>query len=316
MKTILVIVATMLSSLTFACDVCGIFLGVQPHERASSISLFWRYRHLEGDVLVPGSSVNPKHGGHGVAPAAKDQNLHYRELYQVLELRADIWVSERIAIMGSIPLVNNYRDMDGLITTDVYGMGDPFFLARYQVINTKCLTPDERVVHRLMLGTGAKLPLGHNDMTYNGEAVDVDQQPGTGSWDLLASAEYKVRYKRNGAGLSMIGRYNGENSDHYRLGDGLSTTAEVFRRFDLGEAWKWMPSVGMYHELSGMDCDYGDALEGTGSSTLFAHVASRLWWNSWGLTATCQFAVAQDIGSLMIPNKERIVIGLTYNITN
>jgi hypothetical protein len=29
-----------------------------------------------------------------------------------------------------------------------------------------------------------------------------------------------------------------------------------------------------------------------------------------------QFAVAQDIGQWMVPNKERFVIGLTYNLIN
>ncbi|MCB0769570.1 MAG: hypothetical protein KDC00_04100 [Flavobacteriales bacterium] len=317
MKPLLVAwMALMLPSIALGCDVCGIFLGIQPHERNSSVSLFWRYRRLEGNVLVPGSTtITPKHGGHGIAPS-EDTEVHYRELYQVAEIRGDFWVAERVAVLASIPLVNNYRSVDGYVSTDVYGVGDPFILARYQVVNTKCLTPDERVVHRLMLGAGAKLPLGPSDLSYQGSVVEVDQQPGTGTWDLLGSAEYKVRHDRNGAGLTMVGRYNTANSEGYSLGNGLSTTAEVFRRYDFGEDWKWMPSMGAYHERSGMDQDGSEPVDGTGSSTLFAHVASRLWWRSWGLSATFQYVVAQDIGSLMIPNKERVVIGLTYNLNS
>jgi hypothetical protein len=65
MKPILCLMAALLSCSAFACDVCGIFLGIQPHDRRSSISLLYRYRHLEGTV---GSALAlkslPKHAGH------------------------------------------------------------------------------------------------------------------------------------------------------------------------------------------------------------------------------------------------------------
>jgi hypothetical protein len=315
MKTFLVAwMLLFLPSMGLACDVCGIFLGIQPHDRTSSISLLWRYRHLEGDVLIPATkSSMPKHGGHA-PPSDEARSVHYRELYQVAEFRGDLWLDDRIALLVSLPVVNNYRAMDGVVANDVYGIGDPLVIGRYMLVNTKCLTLDERVVHRVLLGVGAKAPLGRSDVLYNGEPVDLDMQPGTGTWDLLASAEYMVRYKRNGASLSTVARRNSANDDGYQLGHGLSTTAEVFRRFDLGEAWKVMPSVGLYHELSGMDVSYGEPVAGTGSSTLFAHVGSRVWWRSWAFSATFQYAVAYNIGELMIPNRERVIVGMTYNL--
>ena len=316
MKCILVAWAALwLPSISMGCDVCGIFLGIQPHDRTSSFSLLWRYRHLEG--TLPGSLAlsAPKHGGHDHGSSTSG-GTHYRELYQVVEFRGDLWWSQRFATLVSVPLVNNYRAVDGIIRNDVYGVGDALFITRYLLVNTKCLTPDERTVHRVLLGAGAKLPLGRSDMTYNGEPVDIDQQPGTGTWDLLATAEYMVRRGRHGGSLSMIGRYNGTNAEEYQLGHGLSTTIETFRRWDFGANWKLMPSLGMYHELSGRDAMGGESVPGTGSSTLFTHATARVWWRSWGLSGTFQYAVARSSGDLMIPNRERIVIGLTYNLVN
>lgn len=140
-------------------------------------------------------------------------------------------------------------------------MGDPLFITRYLLVNTKCLTLDERTVHRVMLGAGAKLPLGRHDMTCHGEEVDTDQQPGSGSVDLIASAEYMVRRGRYGASLSLIGRYNNANEAEHRLGHGLCAAVEAFRRWDLGTDWKLMPSLGMYHELSGKDALDGNTIE-------------------------------------------------------
>lgn len=305
----------LLPSMAQACDVCGIFLGIQPHDRTSSVAMLWRYRHLEGNLLQPtAKSGMPKHGGHGVDGIALTGDDHYRELYQVLEVRADIWLGQRFALLTSVPMVNNYRAVNGVISTDIYGVGDPLFIGRYLVANTKRLTEEERTVHRLMLGAGAKLPLGRNDVRFLDQPVAVDMQPGTGTVDLLASLEYMVRHGRNGLAVNMIARHNGTNTTDYMLGHGLSTTAEVFRRWDFGDNIKLMPSLGLYHELAGRDVENGTPVRGTGSSTLFTHAGSRMWWRNWMILATFQYAAVRQVGELMVPNRMRIVTGITYNL--
>ncbi|HRH39796.1 MAG TPA: hypothetical protein PK760_15710, partial [Flavobacteriales bacterium] len=221
---------------------------------------------------------------------------------------------QRFATLISLPLVNNYSAVNGVIRNDVYGMGDPLIIGRYLVANTKCKSTDLRTVHRVMLGAGGKIPLARHNVTYNNTEVDMDQQPGTGTWDALASAEYMVRRGRNGASVSAIGRRNSSNAEDHRMGHGISTTVEFFRRWDLNERLKLMPSLGVYHELYGKDAMNGEAVQGTGSSTLFAHAGSRVWWRSWAFSATFQLAVARSLGEQMIPNRERVVVGLTYNL--
>jgi len=305
----------LLPTMAQACDVCGIFLGIQPHDRTSSVSMLWRYRHLEGNLRLPvAKSGMPKHGGHGVDGIDLTGDDHYRELYQVLEVRADIWLGQRFALLTSVPMVNNYRAVNGIISTDIYGMGDPLVIGRYLVANTKCLTEDERTVHRLMLGAGAKLPVGRSDVRFLDQPVAVDMQPGSGTVDILGTVEYMVRYGRNGAAVNMIARHNGTNATGYMLGHGLSTTAEVFRRWDFGDNIKFMPSLGLYHELAGRDAENATRVQGTGSSTLFTHAGSRMWWRNWMLSATFQYATALNVGELMVPNRMRVVTGITYNL--
>ncbi|MCW5900434.1 MAG: hypothetical protein KIT10_14310 [Flavobacteriales bacterium] len=121
------------------------------------------------------------------------------------------------------------------------------------------------------------------------------------------------RRGRHGAAFTMIGRANGSNAQAYRIGHGMSTTAEFFRRWDLGGSTKLMPSFGVYHELTGRDVEGIDHVAGTGGSTFFAHVGFRMWWRSWGFQAMFQKAMAHDLGQLMVPNRERIVSGISYN---
>ena len=318
MKWLAALVLTVSVAPSMACDVCGIFLGIQPHDRTSSISLLWRARLMEGTLTWSGTALDPaKHGGHGNEGITLTGSDHYREVYQVLELRADLWLAERFALLVSVPAVNNYRAVNGYIGTDVYGLGDPLLLGRYLVANTKCTTTDERTVHRLMLGAGAKLPVGRSDLTYRETLVAEDLQPGTGTWDVLASAEYMVRRGQNGFGTTVVGRYNGTNSNAYRLGHGLSTTVELFHRWELAKGkLKFIPSLGAYHEWAGRDAELDVIQQGTGSSTLFAHAGSRVWWRNWMLNLTYQHAVAWQLGDLMVPNRMRFVTGITYNLAN
>jgi hypothetical protein len=51
----------------------------------------------------------------------------------------------------------------------------------------------------------------------------------------------------------------------------------------------------------------------TGGSTLFSHVGVRLWWKAIGVSFTWQHALVNDLGSLMIPNRERFVAGIAYS---
>jgi hypothetical protein len=305
----------LLPTMSLACDVCGIFIGLQPHDRTSSVSLLWRMRLLEGYLTTPALLQGaPKHGGHGVEQVPLTGQDHYKEVFQVLDARADIWLGQRVAVLASVPMVNNYRAVNGFISTDIYGVGDPLLIGRYLVANTRCNTPDERTAHRLMLGAGAKMPLGRNDLRFQDVLVPVDLQPGTRTWDLLGSVEYMVRRGRNGASVTMIGRHNGTTSDNYRLGHGLSTTAELFCRWDVGEQLTLMPSLGMYHELSGRDAEDDRVVFGTGSSTWFAHLGSRVWWHKWMLMLNVQYAAVRHVGELMVPNRLRIVGGVTYNL--
>ncbi len=227
-----------------ACDVCGIYLGVLPNDRRTSVGLFWRNRLMRGTTMLPNTSslLLAKHGDHA-AEGVPSTEVPMTELVNVLELRADLRLTQRFFLLASLPLTNTYRGVNNYRVVDAYGLGDPFLLLRYQLVNTKCTTEEVRTVHRLMVGAGPKFPLGRNDLTSQGELMSPDIQLGTGSWDALASIEYAVRRGRTGGGVSALGRYNTANDRGYQLGHGLSLTGEVFHRFGT-DTLSFAPVVG------------------------------------------------------------------------
>ena len=217
--------------------------------------------------------------------------------------------------MAGLPLVNNYQSIDARAHADLYGVGDPYVLGRYIAVNTHCGPQQVRSVHRLTIGAGLKLPLGQHRQTYQGELAEHDLQPGTGTWDALATVEYMVRRNRTGGSLALTGRYNGTSDQGYAMGHAFSATAEAFHLFGDG-ALKWAPSLGAYAEHGLADRDNGSDVEGTGLSTLFAHAGSRVWWHSWMLTLNYEYALVNSGGALMVPNRQRMIIGIACNLNS
>ena len=295
-----------------ACDVCGLYLGLQPHDRVNNFGLWYRMRYLQGDVGTATAKDLSKHGGHVVTANGSAEST---EIFTVVEARGEFWLGQRFRLMASVPFVNNYASVDGVRTADIYASGDPLLIGRYVLINTRCDGDSVKTRHRLTIGAGAKVPLGRHDMTWNGETLDHDLQPGTGTWDALLSVEYLLRGRAWGMGTSAIARVNGTTDDGHAMGNGLSSTAELFRVFE-GDVLMWMPSVGAYHELALQDRQENSPLDGTGTSVLFSHLSSRLWWRSFGLSLTWQHAFAQSNGDMMVPNRERFIAGLSYNLKN
>lgn len=297
-----------------ACDVCGIYLGILPNDRRSNVGLFWRNRLMRGTTFIANTSplLQAKHGDHaddGVPSTA----VPITEQVSVVDLRVDLRLHERMFLLVSVPLINTYRSVNGYRTLDAYGLGDPFVIARYQLVNTRCLIEEVRTVHRLLVGAGPKLPLGRNDVESQGERVSPDVQLGSGSWDALFSAEYAVRRGRTGGGLSVLGRYNTANAHGYRLGHSLSLTGEVFHRFGT-DTLSFAPVLGGYTEFMGHDESEVGSLSGTGGTTVFGHLGMRLWWQRFSLSAFYQPALLNNEGIDITPTQHRLVMGLTYNI--
>ncbi|MBS1580824.1 MAG: hypothetical protein JST66_01355 [Bacteroidetes bacterium] len=297
---------------SMGCDVCGIFLNVQPNDRSTQFGLLYRTRALSRDFSAAGITLL-KHGG-TVAPL---EERKVRELMQALELRADIRLAERWVLLAAAPVVNTYQSVNGYVRYDAYGLGDPFAILRYQLVNTKCLSPDTTglLIHRLLVGAGVKAPLGRSDVTYLGERLHPDAQPGTGSWDALVSLEYAVRSGRNGLLFTALGRLNTADTHGVRLGHTASGTLELFRTFKLG-AVQVMPSLGAYLETAGHDDLKGTEQEQTGGTTWFGSAGLRAYWKNWMLSATYQKALGWNIGDEMTATDTRVVAGLSYFLKN
>ena len=315
-RTLLIGACLCMALRSLGCDVCGIFLNVQPNDRSTQFGLLYRSRALSRDFNAEGVSLL-KHGGTSESTATTSENK-VREMMQAIELRADIRLHDKWALLVAVPAVNTYQSVNGFQRYDEYGLGDPFVILRYQLVNTKRAADDTTggLVHRLQVGGGVKAPLGRSDVTYNGERLHPDAQPGTGSWDALLSVEYALRTQRNGVLFSTLGRINTADEYGVRLGHTASTSLELFRTFAIAKSLQLLPSIGGYMEWAGHDDLDGEVQEATGGTTVFATAGLRAYWKNWMLSATYQKALGWDIGDEMTATDYRVVTGLSYFINN
>lgn len=315
MKKSFVLGALMLLALpSMACDrcSCGLLLGVQPNDHANNFGLQYRMRYLKGDMLVPAEQLKVlKHGGHDHG-APEMTNAEYVEAYAVLEARGQVWLGDRTSISASVPLLKNLQAVNGTARADLYAVGDPTLLVRHAVFASTTGLDTIRIRHRFTVGIGLSLPLGRTDVVQHGELLDHDLQPGTGTWDPMLSLEYVVRGKAWGGSFSALGRYNTEAADGHRMGHAGTFSAELFRLIPVGK-FSLLPSVGAYGETMLKDEMHGEADPTTGSNILFSHAGMRVWWKQLGLQLAWQHAVVNDLGSAMVPNRNRFLAGLTYS---
>ena len=107
-------------------------------------------------------------------------------------------------------------------------------------------------------------------------------QPGTGTTDWFAYANYIVAYRR--FGLSLNGSLKLAGQNHYRESMAAATTqfANLFYIVPLGQSWKLIPSAQLYYEYTKGQKQAGEltgehamnnALLGPGLDLYFKNVA-------------------------------------------
>ena len=283
----------------FACDVCGSYLSLYPKDRASFVSFLYKNRTLKGSVFA---QEGPKHGGSELLEG------EYLELYSTLEFRGNYFLSERLSVLASIPVVNRYRSIDKRRVADTYGIGDPVFLANYIVWDKLDEVSGEG--SRVTLGGGLKVPLGRTDFIYDERLLDRDLQAGTGSWDPIASISYFGRSASWGVGVQWIGVLSGYDDD-IRYGHSHNLNVETFYMITVKKG-TLAPFAGVYGEHYGNDHEEGVVVENTSGSVLYAKSGARVWLGKWQLQGELQIALAEEHAAIVPANKFRVIAGLSY----
>lgn len=284
-----------------SCDICSIYFELTPNDFKSKVGLFYSHRFLSGYPSTSGK----KHGGHG--NAWKDKLV--KESFGTIEVRGEYFPVKWFSIFASIPIVHNTRQVDQTQYCDIWGVGDPYIMTKFRVLNTSKV---EKPNHRITLGAGLKFPLGSITEEFQGVEQDLDMQPGTGSWDVLLSAEYLFVYKKFGMNTSFSYKLNTENKFGYGYGDNIFSQIDFIFLYQKGD-FRFFPKTGLYFENASRDTFKKIKYDESGGSLLYMTFGFDAYWKGLQLVFLVQPTIAQSYNGLEIPAKVRLRAGVNYN---
>ncbi|GLU55365.1 hypothetical protein [Dyadobacter frigoris] len=286
------------SPTTFACDACGCsnsgaYFGLMPQSNKSLLGI--RYNRMNF-VTHPDSHV-----------------LRTEETFNVTEVYARFFPIKRVQVMAFLP----YRFAQQVTTSDTKkqnGLSDVTVLVNYNVINT--LMDKEKSSdfnHTLMIGGGIKLPTGRfrydeNNVT---DVANANFQSGTGTTDFILNAFYTINKDQWGLAMNVSRKFNTTNSDHYRFGNQLYGTADLYRSFKVG-SYSLTPNVGVYAEKSELGVRDGKKVLETGGTLLNGTVGLTLFANRWTLGVSGQKPLSQNLSTGFVQARSRALIQVGF----
>jgi hypothetical protein len=289
---------------SFSCDMCNCYLGLNPHFKKNTIGLRYHY--------------TPFIGSHDDESELQEMGLTKDDFWETrtrIELHGQWYPTQKLKILFSVPYVMNTEGVhangnEAVPGTEVIkGIGDPLVTANYQVFN---YTGDStNFSQRLFAGGGIKFPLGKWKLLEGAEAHERVHQPGTGSWDVLATAEYLTKYDRVGLNVNVSYMLTSANSQSYQFANRFNGNAVFYYQVNIKEVSIY-PSIGTYFEQAGNDHDNNYPMHNSGGIILFAHAGVDVYFHNFSVNTAFQLPAIQNLNQPQPEMKYRMIAGVTY----
>lgn len=257
------------------------------------------------------------------------QKLNYTrsdfwEVRTITELHAQYYPVQKLQLIVSVPYIYNSEgntvgyvhhhgnDNSTSTTTDYHGIGDPVLLAHYQLFNS--MPSDSAMIQfsqRLMVGGGLKFPVGSwklDDAVADDERV---HQPGSGSWDFIASAVYLAKVNLTGLNVNASYKLTTKNAQSFAFGNSFNANAVVYYYVKIKDLICY-PNIGAYFEMAGEDIADGYALQNSGGNILFAHGGLDFYFKKVSLSASIDIPAVQRLNDPQPEMKYRIISGISF----
>lgn len=284
----------------FACDVCGSGMGGQYFGILPQFQ-----RHFIG-LRFQQSTLVSKHP----ALFQYDEQSVSTDTYNRYEIWGRWALSNRIQVFGFLPY--QFISQAGSRISKTNGLSDPWFIVNWFIINTGD-SVEHKFKHALIIGAGAKLPLGEQLKGTTENPIPAQFQPGSGSLDFPFHLGYTIRHRKSGLNVESNFRLTTENAAFYRFGNRFNASARMF----FWQKWNTMsivPSTGLAFELAGKDMHKSEAVATTGGYLLAIHIGFDLYYKSFMLQSQWQPIINSKLGDGNISPKNRVQIGLSYLI--
>ena len=289
--------------ISFACDLCSSYLGINPHYNKNSIGI--RYR--ESSFLGEHTHFNDHN--HDFSETINSTNQS-KEVYRTTEIYGRWYPNPKLQLFYTIPFGRHTEWENRKMQTDYYGIKDVLAIGQFQLINT-IQRDSSQLLHRLLIGGGIKLPTGTYKKKNSIKVIDPTMQLGSGSLDLMVAGTYLAKYKRLGWSTTITYSINGKNRINYRFANRLNITSQLFYENKIGK-YTVMPSLGIYSELAQRDQWKEVTQYNTGGKVSFAVIGISLYKNNWAVNFNYLNPVYEYLFGQQGENQARITTGVSH----
>lgn len=343
-KWIVVLIIILSYNSTFACDLCTVYLGIQPNDFTNSFAVRHRYRLFKSEYVsypeytqriskqrIGKGEINDKHTGEPTDEVSWGQPYTYSETYNSYDLVANFYLAPRLQLNGSINFSDNFLKQNDSIIANVGGVGDLNLIAKYQLFNTSAAEDTmtkNKFIHRVTIGAGVSLPTGsYNKYTVKdfvteftpntiiGSAemeLDPHIQAGTGSFGYLFLVEYLLKYNSIGLNTNLSYKVNTTNKNSFRLANRFNANCSFFMLTKITSKIKLMPNIGMSYEASDYDIIDNEQYIDSGGEVLFLNYGANLFINKIGLAFNYYQPTIENMHGNQPLNNRRFITQLTY----
>jgi hypothetical protein len=318
MKKILLIalIFTVSIFISNACDFCNCYLGLNPHFKKNSIGLRYHYTSYTGSHMDENK--------------IREMNMSEDDFWERrtnIELHSQWYPTQKIKVLLSIPYIINSEGINGTPsmengyfnqhietaetgTETTEGTGDPLLVVHHQLFNKNNDTAG--FSHRLLAGGGIKFPLGKWELEEGAESHERVHQPGTGSWDFLAVAEYLAKYNRFGLNVNVSFLFTTPNNQLFRFANRVNVNAIGYYQINVKET-SFYPCLGIFYEQAGQDIDHHITLKNSGGTILYAHAGLDFYFKHLSLNTALQLPAIQKLNDPQPNMNLRLIAGITYS---
>lgn len=343
-KWIVMLILILACNSVLACDLCTVYLGIQPNDFNNSFAVRHRYRLFQSDYVsyplyttrvstqrVGKGEIKNKHAGEPTDDVQWGQPYTYSETYNSYDLVANFYLTNRLQLNTSINFSDNFIKQNDSIMANVGGVGDLNIISKYQLFNTSALEDTmtkNKLIHRITIGAGVSLPTGkYNKFTVRdfvtefkpnsiiGSAemeLDPHIQPGTGSFGYLFLAEYLLKYNSIGLNTNASYKINTTNKNNFRLSNRFNANGSFFILGKLSSKVKLMPNFGLSYEVSGYDIIEGEKFTDSGGEALFLNYGVNIFVGKIGVAFNYYQLGIENLHGNQPLNNRRIISQLTY----
>jgi hypothetical protein len=292
--------AAMLCIQANACDVCGgssgSYLGILPRYNDHFVGLSFQYQRF--------TSTHP-------VMAGESKPVQSENYVRSLTAWGRFYPIKRLQVFAFVPYIYNIA-VEPTETVVMNGLGDVKVLANYMLLNTA--DSSGNVKHTLLVGGGVKAPTGRNDVLNTEGIILSNMQAGTGSWDIIANANYTLRVNKAGINLDASYKQSTTNARDYRYGNKWNAGLIGFYWHDAGRI-SFLPQAGIRYEHSSIDYSsfyYRIRNAYSGGEQGYAVAGCGVYYGKWALTVTGNIPAWQHYAGGLVQAKPRLETQLQF----